>query len=352
MSNRTTPSVQGNSPSPSAHAGDREKRITLVFAADDAFGMPLAVTLHSALQNLNADWRADAYVLDGGLTADTRRRIAGVGARHNTTVTFIAPDLARYQHSKLRTQTRFPPINYARIHVAEYVPSGIERALYLDCDLVVEQDLSELWKKDFDGTVVMAVQDQLIPHVSSSLGIQRWRELGLSPNTPFFNSGMMVIHLPRYRRENIGDRVFDYLVQYREQLNLYGNQEGFNAILATRWTPLDLRWNVIDRSYDPVQREQIEQREGVHIPALLAQSPHIIHYTDHSKPWDSACQHPAKDRFLFYLNGSRYYSRTEWLRWRTSHTARQLLNWARRRSRPYRHKIGLRRDLFSSRLIH
>lgn len=347
MSYPSAPLLRDPSSVSSTDLGEEKRKIALVFSADEAFGMPLAVTLHSALHNLDPAWRAEVYVLDGGLRADTQKRIEGLAARHDATVTFPVPDLARYQTSKLRTQTRFPPINYARIHVGNYLPMRTERALYLDCDMVVEQDLSVLWAKDFGDAVLMAVQDQLIPYVSSSLGVKRWRELGLPPDTPFFNSGMMMINLPRYRRESVGDQVFDYLVRSREQLNLYGNQEGFNAVLATRWAPLDLRWNVIDRSYDPVQRQEIERRDGFHVPASLPQAPHIIHYTDQSKPWESACQHPALDRFLFYLDSSRYYTPTEWMRWRTRHAVGRFLHWVRRRSRSYRHMMGLRRDLFS-----
>ena len=329
-------------------AGSSEPPVTLVLSADEAFGMPLAVTLYSALHNLATDRRAAVYVLDGGLSEDTKRRVRVIAASHDATLNFIVPELARYDSPRLGTQDRFSPINYARIHLADYLPKRIERAIYMDCDLIVERDLSELWTKDFGDSLLLGVRDQLIPYVSSSFGVKRWREIGLPPDTPFFNAGMMVIDLPRYRREQIGDQVFDYLLRYRDRLNLYGNQEGFNGVLATRWKPLDLRWNVIDRSYDPAERKKIEEREGFRIPAALSRSPYVIHYTDHSKPWQPTCSHPARHRFLYYLRASRFYSPPEMLLWRVEYTTRRAVNWTRERTRPYRHKLGLRRRLFSS----
>lgn len=337
-------------PGPAPRAGASVPgSIAMVLAADERFGMPLGVTLHSALTNLRVGVHAEVFVLDGGLSSDTRDRLCRVVARHDATLQFISPDLDRYRTPRLGTQERFSPINFARIHLDAYLLSRLDRVLYLDCDLVVERDLSTLWEVEFGDTLLLAVQDQAIPRVSSSLGIQRWCALGLSPEMPFFNSGMMVINLPRYRRESIGRQVFNYLLQYREQLNLFGNQEGFNAVLAGRWTPLDGRWNVVHAAYDPAWRRRTAEREGYRIPhEVLTRAPYIIHFTDDTNPWDPRSQHPARNRFYRALRNSRYLSPTEYLRWRTSQDTRRAYHWLRRTSRPLRHRIGLRKSLVGS----
>lgn len=69
-------------------------------------------------------------------------------------------------------------------------------------------------------------------------GIHRWEELGLDPDEPYFNSGGMVVDLERWRALNVGPRVLEYLQKYRNTLNVRGNQEGFNAVLAGLWTPM------------------------------------------------------------------------------------------------------------------
>ena len=329
---------------PSISTNGATDSIVLVLSADESFGLPLGVTLYSALQNLRAGWDAEVFVLDGGLLAQTRDRLRRVADGQGAALRFVRPALDRYRTPRLKTQERFSPINYARIHLDECLPERVERAVYLDADLVVEGDLSRLWEVAFGGAVLLAVQDQMIPFVSATMGVQRWQALGLSPETPFFNSGLMVVHVPRYRAEAVGARVFDYLLRFRDQLNLPGNQEGFNAILAGRWKPLDTRWNVVHGVYDPAWRRRTERNEGYRIPAqALTADPHVIHFTDNSKPWDPASHHPARNRFYRYLRHSGFLTRPEYLAWRALHDGRRAYHWLRRASRPLRHLLGLRK---------
>ena len=329
---------------PSASQPTRDDPIALVLAADEAFGMPLGVTMHSALHTLRAGRSAEVYVLDGGLKGETRARIRRIAEAQGASLTFVALDKTLYDDPRLRIEERFSLSTLARIHMDRALPSRIRRAVYLDSDIVVENDLSRLWEVPFGDHVVLAVQDQFIPYVSARYGVQRWRALGLSPDAPFFNSGMLVVNLPRYRDEQIGDQVFEYLLRHGDELNLGADQEGFNAVLSGRWGPLDLRWNVLHVTYNPTRCRAVEREEGFRIPhETLTRDPYVIHFTDDSKPWDPACMHPARHRFRWHLRRSGYLSRGEYLRWHLGHDACRLFHWVRRRSRPLRHVVGLRK---------
>jgi lipopolysaccharide biosynthesis glycosyltransferase len=318
--------------------------IALVLSADEAFGMAMGVTLHSALYTLRTERAVEVYVLDGGLAATTRARVRRIAEGQGATITFVPLDPGLYTHARLRVEERFSPSTFARIHMDRILPDHIPRAVYLDSDIVVEKDLSRLWSIPFEGNVLLAVQDQFIPYVSARYGVKRWRALGLPADTPFFNSGMLVVNLPRYRQEHIGAQIFQYLLNHGDELNLRGNQEGFNAVLADRWTPLDLRWNVLHVTYDPARCCAVEREEGFRVPhERLTRDPYVIHYTDDSKPWDPTCMHPARGRFLWHLRQSGYFSPTEYAVWRTSHSTRHFMEWTRQASRPLRHTIGLRK---------
>ncbi|MDH3378071.1 MAG: hypothetical protein OEQ39_14085 [Gammaproteobacteria bacterium] len=49
--------------------------ITVVCAADNAFALPMAVMLQSMSHNLAKDRVAQVHILDGGITAENRRKI-------------------------------------------------------------------------------------------------------------------------------------------------------------------------------------------------------------------------------------------------------------------------------------
>ena len=67
-------------------------------------------------------------------------------------------------------------------------------------------------------------------------------------DTPYFNSGVLVINLTRWRKENVGDRVIEYLRKYQPYVQLE-DQEGLNAVLANDWGKLDPKWNLISHIY-------------------------------------------------------------------------------------------------------
>ncbi len=295
-------------------------RVVLVFTADEAFAMPLAVTLYSALVNLQTEARPLVYVLDGGFSAASRRRILTVASRahRRAEVVFVKPEPSRLSAYSLKMEGRFSRAIFLRLLIPELLPADIEKAIYLDSDMVVEGDLSQLWRAELDDHALLAVQDLAIPHVSSTpRGLYNWRELGLSPSTPYFNSGLLVLNLRRWRDDGIADDVLDYLSRHRDHLNMHGNQEGFNAVLTGRWGALDPRWNVIHHAYDRLLFERVGGKPVVgRSRTELTREPCVIHFTARRKPWQASCVHPERRRFFHYLKESGWFRSSVYVRWR------------------------------------
>ena len=55
--------------------------------------------------------------------------------------------------SKSIRQALDQPLNYARIYLAEILPVEVKRVIYLDSDLVVVDDVAELWGVDLGDKV-------------------------------------------------------------------------------------------------------------------------------------------------------------------------------------------------------
>ena len=89
---------------------------------------------------------------------------------------------------------------YHRLLLPRLVPREVTRAIWLDCDLLVTTDLVRLWETDLGGCHLLAVRDPVVPLVSSRYGIRRWRELGIAPDAPYFNAGVMLLDVDRWRR--------------------------------------------------------------------------------------------------------------------------------------------------------
>lgn len=322
-----------------------EHSLVLVFGADERFSLPLAVTLYSALANLQGRRRVSIYILDGGLSPESQSRLRQVAqrARVGIHLEFIRPDLDLIRGYSLKIKDHITEAAFLRLLIPELLPEQFERAIYLDSDMVVEADLGQLWDAELGQNAVLAVRDLYIPYLSSMLGLYNWRELGLAPDAPYFNSGLLVMNLRRWRAEDLGGRILRYLSEQGTRIN-HSDQEGLNAILAGMWGALDPRWNLTYAYFDQVRFEESEYKEEVRsMRKAFVREPYIIHYT-HKKPWDPKCVHPARFRFFHYLKLCKWFTSAEYARWRLVRLPEQAVALLRQfsevRTRPLRKLIG------------
>lgn len=280
-----------------------EVTVNVVCAADAAYAMPLAVMLRSALASLGAGSRLSVHVVDAGIGADDWARIEEVCRSDDAELHRHEPVPADLVG--LPTWGRMPETTYHRLMLPRILPPGVGRAIWLDCDLIVEADLTGLWQIDLDEGPLLAAQDQLVPFVSSRFGVRSWRALGVPRETRYFNSGVMVVDLARWRDEQVEDRVVRYLRAHRDEV-VFWDQEGLNAVLCERWKEIDARWNW------PAQQ-----------PSSAGAKPWIFHFNGMLKPW--LLPEPSTGpRAHFY----RRLDETPWAGWRPARAPKSTtLGW-------------------------
>jgi lipopolysaccharide biosynthesis glycosyltransferase len=281
--------------------------IVLVCASDENYAMPMTVMVYSALSNLkNKQQKLLLYILDGGIRPATKQKIADSLANfEQLEIHAIKPDPALFHNLAL---TRYLTTTaYYRLLMPQVLPEQVDKAIYLDCDMIVRGDLAELWQMDVDDNYVLAVLDDNQPLVSMAVGLSNYRELGLNPDQKYFNSGLLMVNLKKWRAENIGMKVIEYSRQNREYVR-DADQDGLNAVFAGNWGQLNPRWNQMPRIHIFSSWQDSPYNEAEY--NLLKNDPLIIHYTNAPKPWRKGCQHPATDLFYYYLD------QTAWAGWR------------------------------------
>ena len=289
--------------------------IAIVCGADDNYAMPLAVTVYSALANLKPGWSVELFIVDGGIQAEKKHRIERVVGTSSAPVNLRWARVDMNAIADLPTHEWINTTTYLRLFIPDIVPANINKALYLDSDLQVERSITELWDQDLDGRALASVQAYGTPTVSFPLGIEKYKELGCPSDTPYFNAGVLLLNLDRWRNEKISDQVITYLREYREHVKMV-DQEGLNAVLADGWKQLDLRWNVMshlvnfdDWPESPFKEKVRPQREE------LMSEPYIYHFAGGSKPWQIGCNHPAQLQWIGYLWESGWFTPAERVRW-------------------------------------
>src|SRR5207244_934035 len=163
-----------------------------------------AVTLVSLRAQLDQSRQFVVHIIDGGVPqAEKDVLVRSLGARA-VTVSWYPAD--RRSLVGVPLWGRLPIAVYDKLLIVDLLPSQIHQAIWLDCDTLVLDDVAPLWDCGTGDHAVLAVQDSIAPYVSSRFGVARYRELGLAPEAKYFNAGVLVLNLDRWRRDRVTER--------------------------------------------------------------------------------------------------------------------------------------------------
>ena len=263
--------------------------MNIVYVSNEGYARHLGVSICSLFDSNADEERLEVFILDTGITPDSREKLTQIARSFGRTLTFIQlKDLEERFAVRLDTG-RFDVSTMGRLFAADLLPAGVRRVLYLDCDTVVLKPLRRLWetglgKADGAGTgyVMAAVQEPTIyEEVKEYLGMRK--------EDPYFNAGVLLIDLKRWRTERLTDKVISYYAEIAEQ-SLFNDQDALNGLLKGRIRTLSPRWNFFTNyryfRYDTLCRMQPAYRR---IPEEVfrkaKRSPAVIHYAGDERPW-------------------------------------------------------------------
>ena len=120
---------------------------------------------------------------------------------------------------------QYPQEMYYRLLAARFLPESLDRALYLDPDLLVINPIDALWRADMDGMLFAAAPHTGITELANSVN-----RIRLGTQCKYFNSGVLLIDLARAREEIRPEALFAYVEEHRAGL-LLPDQDVLNAPL-------------------------------------------------------------------------------------------------------------------------
>lgn len=262
-------------------------KIQICLSADSAYAQHLGVTITSILKNAKKSDELFFYILDGGLSEIDKSRILGLNKFKNFTIEFIPINKEDFINCPL-VGNHITIATYYRFMIPTLLPD-LDKVLYLDCDMVIEDTLSELFAENIDGYWLAGVED---------LGYYRHRRiLGRETESFYVNAGLLLINLNKWREDNIEEKLFKFAEENKDIL-VHQDQDVINMVLNKKSKPLAYKWNVQDSFYRAPDR-------NIHPNAKLfkvaARNPSIVHYTGCIKPWNEYFFLPGAIRYLKYL---------------------------------------------------
>jgi lipopolysaccharide biosynthesis glycosyltransferase len=318
---------------------ERPTPCTVVAGADEAFALGLAALGRSIIRHRPADRALDFYVVDAGLSTDTRARLTRSWQSDGVTVHWVLLD--RSTLAEAGVDVPGSPASAIALTIDRLLPEHVRRVLYLDADMLVVKNLAPVWDAELGGMPLAAVQDTMIHFIQSD----SFAPESIDPQgrSPYFNAGMLLIDLESWRREGLFERARE--LRRRWAHRMWGiDQQPLNWALECRWTRLPLAWNRMTHILD-IPSHRCTPFDAAEFDEAI-RDPRIVHFSGGSKPWRTRCRDDHAADFVRELQD------TAWAGWAPPRAspAAALVDAAWRE--PHRRYQFVRRGLHAARKEH
>jgi lipopolysaccharide biosynthesis glycosyltransferase len=240
-----------------------KKEIPIIFSTDDNYIPYLDVAIASLVENASTDYLYRIILLNTGLQADNMAKIQQ-NARPGFEIFFM--DISKTVESiqaHFKNVYHFSVVTYYRMFIASLLPQ-YDKIVYLDCDIVVLGDISELYNAPLGDNILAAAPEAYVRNTDQFREYARIA-LGVNPDT-YINAGVLLINLAAFREHKIEEKFIQMITDYDFDL-LDPDQAYLNYLCRDKIYELPNGWN----------------KEPMPIPCEGKKN--LVHYALYKKPW-------------------------------------------------------------------
>jgi lipopolysaccharide biosynthesis glycosyltransferase len=271
--------------------------MNIAYIATDSYTSMLGISLFSLLENTRDIHHLDVYILSPDFSQSSRQMLQQMAAGYSCTLHFCDISDFEQKFTFSFSTSGFHSIVLARLLIADYLPDTLDSILYLDCDVIVHGSLKALEKTNLEGYAFAAVPELSMPTAQK-------RYLGLAPEDPYFNAGIMLVNLDYWRTHHLKEEFIAYYSSMNGEL-LYSDQDIVNYCCKGHILPLSHRYNLSPslvyfpryfiRKFQPAYYcESADEYRSI------LQHPSIIHYLGDERPWFHGNHNPYRHVYEAY----------------------------------------------------
>lgn len=275
--------------------------INICLSADNNYAPYAGVVIASVLKNSKPEDELCFYILDGGIEDINKQKLKSLVSIKSCGIHFVPVDQEKFDdYKKITTHSYVSLATYYRLKLSQLLNTDVERAIYLDCDIVVNDSLAELFNTDLEGNYIGGIMDIRVKYKP------KWK------NRTYINAGVLLIDLKKMRQDKIEKKFLEYTKENIENITA-GDQDIINYTLDGKIKILDDLWNVQVSSF--LSRSN------------FTKYPKIIHYIAKKKPWKFGSYSYFKEKYFEYLSYTPWaISEEEKFRWTVWNEICSILN--------------------------
>ncbi|MHA8051671.1 glycosyltransferase family 8 protein [Aquirufa sp. ROCK-SH2] len=303
----------------------------VVCASDENFIHHCLVMLKS-LFNKNSGLRV--WLISDGLSSSVKKlvkdRIKSYGG--SIEILEISNEMyATFPMPKNNLNGHISRATYLRLFIGELLPKSINKVIYLDSDIIIRNNIHDLWDVNLEGFALAGVRQIF------NEDIDRLR-LNIPSRYGYINAGVLLINLEYLRKIDFLKICIDY-VNKNSDCVLFHDQDVLNALLFKETKYISPNWNATTLIFHPLiffnKTDFLKGWLGISGKwsdlKQIRKDPSIVHYTSFPKPWNGFSKHPFANDYIFFSEENKICLRLKnlwaYFHMKVVHNVIQTIKW-------------------------
>lgn len=287
----------------------QEHNVAVALSANDYYAPYVATLLTSIREHSSIHNNYDIIIMNMDISLVNKSKLCRIFQDcPNFSLRFI--DVGRYKEKfkHIFLRGHFKLETYFRLLMQDILPS-YHKILYLDSDMVVVDDLAELYDTDVTGYLLAACHDADTAGLYNGYEPQKKQYmdnvLKIKHPYEYFQAGVILFNLDEFRKQYTVDDMLKFATSYKWELL---DQDVLNFLAQEHYKAVDMSWNVMT-DWRGIRKSDIISRAPKYLSdeyAAAHNSPKIIHYAGPDKPWEITGSDYA-EVFWKYARMTEYY---------------------------------------------
>ncbi|PTY40053.1 glycosyltransferase family 8 protein [Brachyspira hampsonii] len=257
--------------------------INVCFASNDTYTPYMATAIASLLSNAKDDENINIFIISENINNSNKEKILSLKKIKECSIDFIEPKEEIFKYiSKYNMKVNS---TWFRLSIPSLIPDA-EKIVYLDCDMIINSSLRELFLDDMGDYYAYVVEDVIDKIKEVKLAI------GFNESDKYFNAGFLMINNKLWIKDNLEEKFYN-TIDNMPMLE-FKDQDTLNYCLNGRVKFIDKKWNFLDSKFHHKYTITCDIKDV-----------NIIHCL--GKPWKKECN------IGFFIDEFwKYYQLTPW----------------------------------------
>ncbi len=263
------------------------REVPIFFAVDDNYIPCLGVCLESIKEHATENHIYCIRILHTDVKEENQKKIKCF-EQENIKIEFVnLEDYIAQVKEKLYTRDYYTNTTYFRLFLPNLYPQ-YEKGIYLDADIVLLDDIANLYEIDMQGNLIAGVTDGVMATVPE---LKRYCEVvvGVDSYKNYFNAGVILMNFKGLRDTNFKEKFLHALDTIK--FKVAQDQDYLNRICMGKVLMIDPNWDVMPCNYEN-HKDESKIR--------------LIHYNLSEKPWHYE-NIPLGNYFWKYAKNTEFY---------------------------------------------